>query len=361
MNEDPKQTFGHRLRQARTMMGWSLRQLSEAVQSQVSHNALAKYERAEMMPGSAVLIALAEALQQPVDFFFRSFTLELRHVRFRRKSRLSTKVAGAIHEQAVDYFERYFEIEQITGEARKFTGRLDSLMVTTPDEAEVAAEKLRSHWELGVDPIPNIVELAEYHGIKVFEAPTDDRGFDGFSAQTEAGPIIVLASWLNANLLRKRMTATHELGHVVLSLPEDLTEKAEEEIMRRFAGAFLLPRAAFIAAFGTNRSNVSLEELIVMKCLFGASIMAIMKRAHQLGLISDHAANAFWRHPDVHRWRAEKKEEGDERYSGQEQYSRFRQLVLRAAAEERISLSKGASLLGKPLGEFRHALRNVFS
>jgi Zn-dependent peptidase ImmA (M78 family) len=359
MSEDPKRTFGHRLRQARTMMGWSLRELSDAMRPQVSHNALAKYERAEMMPGSDVVGALSVALQQPADFFFRSLTLELRDVRFRKKSRLSKKVAGAIHEQATDYFERYYEIEQITGESRPFSGKLNGRVVSDPEQAEAAADALRTRWNLGTDPIPNVVELAEYHGIKVFEAPTEDEGFDGFSAQTEAGPIIVIASWLSRNLLRKRMTATHELGHVVLSLPEQLTEKEEEAIMRRFAGAFLLPRDSFTAAFGVGRSSISLEELIVLKCLFGASIMAIMMRAKQLGFISEATAAQFFQYANISHWRS-KGEPGDERYKGQESYSRFRQLVFRAAVEERISFSKGAALLGLSLGQFRGALQEVF-
>jgi Zn-dependent peptidase ImmA (M78 family) len=358
MSEDPKKTFGHRLRQARAIRGWSLRQLSEAVGHSVSHNALAKYERAEMMPGSAILVAIAEALVQPIDFFFRSLTLQLKDVRFRKKSRLSQKAAESIKEQSVDYFERYFQIEQLVSDERPFTGKLAG-MVSTPEEAEIAAEKLREAWNLGTDPIPNVVELAEFHGIKVFEAPTDEKDFDGFSAETEAGPIIVLASWLGKNIPRKRMTATHELGHLVLTLPPGIEEKAEEAIMRRFAGAFLLPKATFIAAFGARRETVSLEELIEMKGLFGASIMAIMMRAKQFGLISERTTEAFFKYANTHGWR-KLGEPGDDRYNGHEHYSRFRQLVYRAAAEGEITLSKGASMLGVPLGQFRAALSEVF-
>ena len=50
--DDTKQIFARRLRQARAIRGFSLRDLSEALKNAVSHNALAKYENSEMMPGS---------------------------------------------------------------------------------------------------------------------------------------------------------------------------------------------------------------------------------------------------------------------------------------------------------------------
>ena len=80
----------------------------------------------------------------------------------------------------------------------------------------------------------------------------------------------------------------------------------------------------------------------------------------QLGLISESTSEKFFKYASSHGWRSQG-EPGDDRYQGQEQYSRFRQLVYRAAAEEQISLSKGASMLGLSLGQFRGALRNVFA
>jgi hypothetical protein len=53
-------------------------------------------------------------------------------------------------------------------------------------------------WNLGVDPLPNVQQLLEDKGIKVFELATEDRQFDGLKAGTDAGPVVVLASWLPA-------------------------------------------------------------------------------------------------------------------------------------------------------------------
>ena len=54
--------IGKRLTLARTSAGLSLRALAEKIDNLVSAQAISKYERDEMMPGSKVLIALARAL-----------------------------------------------------------------------------------------------------------------------------------------------------------------------------------------------------------------------------------------------------------------------------------------------------------
>jgi len=342
------------------MRALSLRGLVEVLKGAVSHNALAKYENGEMMPGSDVLGQLADALGQPPDFFFRPFTLHLKEIRFRKRTRLGVKAHDAIQEQALEFFERYHEIEELLGESRGFDGKLKVKPVKTSEEAEAAADELRREWNLGRDALPNLVELLGSKGIKVFEAETEDEAFDGFSAETEAGPVVVLACKLNRNLLRKRMTTVHELAHIVLPMAESLDEKAEEAVVARFAGALLMPKETFIAVFGKLRSGITLAELIELKVNFGASISAIMMRARQLGLISEAVFVRFWKSAGQ-KWRSAREEPGDEEYQGNESHSRFRQLVQRAVAEDQISMSRGAGLLRQGFGEFRKGLQEMFA
>ena len=115
------------------------------------------------------------------------------------------------------------------------------------------------------------------------------EGLDGFCAHADGDPLVVLAR--TNNVPRKRMTCTHEMAHIVLPLPED--EKLEEKIAKRFAGAFLLPAPTFKAAFGKFRNRIGLNELIELKIEFGASIMAIMKRAEQLVMVSPQTFRNF--------------------------------------------------------------------
>lgn len=357
MSDPIKSVFSRRLQQARTMRALSLRGLADGLGGVVSHNALAKYENGEMMPGSDILGKLADVLGQSPDFFFRPFTLRLKRIRFRKRVKLGTKDEDSIRERAIDYFERYHEIEQLLGDERKFAGKLSTKPVKTQEDAERAADQLRSEWKLGRDALANLSELLESKGVKVFEIDIQTDAFDGFSAETEAGPVIVVSNRLNP--LRKRMTIVHELAHLVLDLAESVTEKEEEKLVARFAGAFLMPREAFVEEFGKYRKGISLAELIELKVNFGASIWAIMMRARQLELINEAVFKRFCQ--VAAGWRSEKKEPGDEKYQGNEGHSRFRQLIHRAVAEGQISMSKGAGLLNQSLGDFRRELRELYS
>jgi len=355
--DDIKTTFSRRLRQARTMCGLSLRGLGEALKDAVSHNALAKYENGQMMPSSEILGQLADVLKQPLDFFFRPFTLRLEHIRFRKRVRLGIKQEESIRARALEFFERYHEVEQLIGEARKFAGKLPTKEIRNPEGAETAANMLREKWKLGCDPLGSLVELLESQGIKVFEVEDDTGAFDGFSADTEAGPVIVVSK--NLNPLRKRMTIVHELAHVVLEVADSISGKEEELIAARFAGALLMPKEKFEADFGKIRRSISLAELIELKVNFGASIWAVMMRARQLELITEAVFVRFCQFAAS--WRSEKKEPGDERYQGNENHSRFRQLIHRAVAEGDMSLSKGAGMLNQSIGDLRGDLRDLFS
>ncbi|MCC5849510.1 MAG: helix-turn-helix domain-containing protein [Verrucomicrobia bacterium] len=347
------QDLGFRIQQARKMLGLSLRAVADATGNAVSHTAIAQYEKGAMFPSSTNLIALARVLRQPVDFFFRPMRAHLiEPIRFRKKTVLGKQEQEAIRLRAVDFFERYYEIEDIMGEERPFHNPLPEKPVRTPREAGGMARKLREEWGLGVDPLPNLHELMELKGIKVCEVPSKNQAFDGFCSATERGPVVVLAAWLNRNLLRKRATEVHELAHVMARVPGDLEEKEEEKIVWSFAGELLLPEEAFVDAFGKNRHSLSIPELIHIKHLFGASIMSIIFRARSLELIDESLYREFWKHANKHQWRSQG-EPGDEGYQGNESHSRFRQLVLRAAVEERITRSKAAALLHTDIDTIR--------
>jgi Zn-dependent peptidase ImmA (M78 family)/DNA-binding XRE family transcriptional regulator len=354
--------FSRRLKQARAMAQLSLRELSEAIGNKVSYNALSKYEKGEMMPGGEVLAAIAAALKQPADFFFRAFCVELVNINFRKRMKLAASEEESIVEKARDFFERYSEIEQLLGCAIPYEPPFQPKnIVLDEDSAEAMADELRQeHWNLGSDPLPNIHELLELHGIKVHEAQTSDEAFDGFSGKANDQPVVVIASWLDRNLPRKRMTEVHELAHVVLNVPDSLQGRDLERIINRFAGALLLPKDSFVKMFGDSRQTISLGELIQIKAYFGVSIMAIMKRAEQLQLISPAIYKRFCIFANQQKWRVVG-EPGDDKYRGDESHSRFRQIVFRAVAEGAISSSRGAAYLKIGLDEFRGEFQQIFS
>jgi len=144
------------------------------------------------------------------------------------------------------------------------------------------------------------------------------------------------------------LTALHELGHLILKLPDDLSEKEVEKRCFQFAGAMLLPELTFKSEIGNFRSHLALPELIAIKETYGISIQAIMARAKDLGIIN------LPRFINFRKWINNNRSEKDLGfYGGIERAFRFKQLIYRAASEEVISLSKAANLSNQKLAEFR--------
>lgn len=347
-----KNLFGQRLAQARRMRGLSLRELSERMESQVSYNALHKYESGMMLPESGTLRSLAHTLEQPLDFFFRPVTVTLESIEFRKKSKLGSKKIESIREEATDFFERYLQIEQSLGLKTEFANPISNFAVDRPEQIESAVEKLRSVWNQGLAPLGNVVELLEHNQIKVLVLKADNS-FDGFSGWSGKIPVIVLNGQVPQD--RIRLTALHELGHLLLTFDPSFDEKAKEKLCHRFAGAMLMPKPIFEEEFGRSRNQVTVEELKDMKGDYGISIAAIMARARDLGSITDGMFKQFCIFRNRMGWH--KKEPGE--YSGEKFPNRFDQLLYRAVSTEAISLSLAASLAKKPLAEFRESLQLV--
>lgn len=340
------------------MKGWSLRTLSEKTGHVVSHNALDRYEKGVMMPDSSKLSVIADTLGQPLDFFSRPISVRLAGISFRKLAKLSDTDEKALREKAHDKAERLLEVEELVGVASEFQNPLGDMEVATPADAEKAGRKLREEWKLGLDAIPSVVGLLEGNGVKVaeIEAPDSFSGLSGWSGKV---PVIVLrASMHDKSLVRKRFTALHELAHLLLDgrIPEHLARKEREQIMDCFAGAVLMPTEILRREIGEHRTGIAIRELEQIKVAYGISIMALVMRAKQSGIISESYHRFFHIKHKTGTWKTQG-EPGDDQYCGNESCRRFEQLVWRALAEEEISHSKAAALLGIRTAELWTNLR----
>jgi len=350
---DPKQIFGMRVRQARQAAGLSLRKLQEKMQSVVSHAQLAKYENGLDVPSSGALLALCSSLSCSPDQLFRPVRVGVDSIQFRKKSQWSKVREKAVKALVQDGVDRYFELEELVGVEAKSLKPLH-LRCGNPEQAEEAAEEVRKSWKLGNNPIANVVELLEESHVKVQEVEAD-KCFDGCSGWGSAGdvrfPVIVLANWMNEDLARKRFTAAHELGHLVMDLA-GLDPKETEKACHRFAGAFLLPRAALYSQLGRHRTQIEWKELAVLKQEYGISMGASLHRLHDLGMISDAVNKKMSIVRNCKGWKTSE----PYAYAGSEECFRFRQLLYRGLAEEKLSLSKAAELARKPVEEIQDEL-----
>jgi Zn-dependent peptidase ImmA (M78 family) len=345
-----KSHVGNRIKSARLLAGLSLRELSVALNGVVSHNAISKYEKGEMMPDSKVLISLSSVLNVKTDYFLRTQTVEISHIEFRKKSSLPIKKINSIKENIKDVVDRYLELESLLHIQNTFHNPINDLQIRNHSDVEKAVEVLLHKWELGMNALPNVIQMLEDRDIKVIEIDADVN-FDGLSGwANDTIPIIVVNK--NFKVERKRFTILHELGHLLLNVDNDtVLHKVLEKYCNIFAGAMLLPKPTLYNELGQKRSAISLNELIHLKESYGLSIQAIMARAKDLQIITNDQYVRFrvWVNQNENR----KKEIGYGQYNGIEHSFRFKQMLYRAAAEEIISMSKAASLSNVKLAQFR--------
>ena len=350
--------IGKRLKLARTAAGLSLRGFAAAIGHRVSAQAIGKYERDEAMPGSGVLIALADALHTTVDYLLGDPDLVLYDLKFRKNAFTSKRAEARVEATVLADLERYLAVEDILGlPSARWDQPRDAPYPVRHNaiEADRAADALRRHWGFGHEPVPNLVELLEERGIKIFALSLDTVG--GLAARARrAGlapiPFVVVNAedWGE----RQRFTIAHELGHIVLDVSRGLNA---ERVAHRFAGAFLMPAEALWLEVGKRRSALALGELLAMKRVFGVSIQALTHRCRDLDIIGVATYRDLFNEFDRLGWRSHPyKEYGT---MAGELPNRFGRLCLRALAEGAITESKAAELLDISIVDVDDYMRGI--
>ncbi|MGH8497904.1 MAG: helix-turn-helix domain-containing protein, partial [Methylococcales bacterium] len=105
--------IGTRIKLARKKAALSLRGLADALGGKVSAQAIGKYERAEMVPSSRVLIALCRALNVSLSYLMDTQGIELTGVDFRTKANTTAKDRAHVETEVIEWIERYLQIESI--------------------------------------------------------------------------------------------------------------------------------------------------------------------------------------------------------------------------------------------------------
>src|SRR5271154_6488787 len=102
-----------RIKLARRKAGYSLRDLSDAMNGRVTAQAIGKYERGEDTPSSGVLIELAKALGISLSYLLDAHGIELSGVEFRTKANTTAKDRAQVETEVLEWIERYLQIELI--------------------------------------------------------------------------------------------------------------------------------------------------------------------------------------------------------------------------------------------------------
>ena len=339
--------IGERLKLAREACGLSLRDLESELDKLVSAQAIGKYERDEMMPGSAVLLALAKALQVSPEYLLSARAVELTGVDFRKAVHAATMEERAVSAKIIDHVERYLQLEELLdlpSETWK-SPQGKAFDISSVEGAEAAAEELRKIWKIGSDPIPSLTELLEERGIKVAVEALPEAVF-GSKAMVNrkvgmAVPVMLVNSLHNGE--RQRFTLAHELAHLILRPGPKMDDKAEEKAADRFGGAFLVPKDTLLREVGANRKEITLGELFALKKLFLVSVATIVVRCHQIEIITPSAYKRLW--GELSELGFLKPPFKEPEPISIEQPRRMERLCFRAVAEGALSEAKAAELL----------------
>ena len=333
--------FAYRLKAARIQQGITIKQITENLG--ISKQMVSKYEKGKSLPDGKNLIALANLLKVKPNYFFNPSTVSLENIKFRKKAKTTKSRIESIKINILNLMENYLLIEDILSIESEFTNPLEGNKVNKIEDVEDLATQLKAEWNIGNEPISNAIALLEANEIKIVEIDESiENSFDGLSVfVNDKFPAIVVNK--NYDIERKRFTLFHELGHLLLNFNDKFTDKEQEKICDRFAGAILLPKEILLEVIGEKRNKITLNELVVFQKQFGISISAIMYRLASLEIIPQSKITSFYIKQNTSP--ILKKSVNQSRFLGNEESERFKVLVYKALSQEIISISKASALL----------------
>lgn len=273
---------GDKLRLARLVAGLSLDELGGAVAT--SRQFVHQLETGAKEPTNEMAEALASVLSVTPAFFATPAANPVREedCHFRR---LASAPRGLVAQTVA----RGTAVEALVAalEAEVRLPKVDfpeEVRPTTPDEVERVAERTRLYWGLGLDgPITSMMRVVENAGAVVVHFDDLTDRIDALS-MARRRPIIV-RSTAKAAAVRLRFDLAHEAAHLVMHQGIVTGDSVTEGEAHRFAGAFLIPRAAFAKEFPRNRRVLDWSAIFAMKLRWKVSARAIARRAFDLGLI----------------------------------------------------------------------------
>ncbi|WP_372511642.1 XRE family transcriptional regulator [Nocardia amikacinitolerans] len=237
---------------------------------------IARYEAGEAP--REIAAALAATLDFPAGYFLRGGApaFDSTEVRFRAARRATARerdaaVAAGVAGMEIDrWISARFVLPEVS---------LPSLAGNDP---KTAAQLLRGFWGLGTKPLPNLVQLCESRGVRVYSLPPLADAVDAYSMWRSDIPYVFLARRKSPE--RIRFDLAHEIGHLVLHDGEPCATAAVEREADAFASEFLMPEASIVEYLAPTPS---VDDILQVRDQFKVSAMALAFAAHKAGRISD--------------------------------------------------------------------------
>jgi len=296
MTEDEEwRAIGERLRRTRLIAGMSQAELGKQVD--LDRTMIAKIEAGTRRIGALELTQISGALRVPVGYLLEP----LPPVLSRRGSVVDEDFDSEIAQES-----GRLEIVLTTwlGDLRQLvelgTLRPQPLLVSKRSADSDGSAREIALWVREVlgyrfDPIDSLVELCERAGqfVLVTEVP-------GEGASVIDGDIAAAVVSLSGDPGRRRATAAHELGHLVVGdeYSNDLgvhASRAErEEVIDAFAAELLLP-SQVLTSIDVGMSGISRSQLVRLAARYRVSWSLALRQAAHVGVLDPDAQRAMAR------------------------------------------------------------------
>ncbi|KGN00373.1 ImmA/IrrE family metallo-endopeptidase [Clostridium botulinum D/C] len=303
-----KKFNGKRLQIARIYRGKTIVELAKDIG--VSKQAISQFENGLTSPQFDTLMNIVDTLKFPREYFFQEDKIDIRlgntyfraHAKMTKKDENKQKEKVKFIGKLYNFLNEYIEFPELN--IPEFEEKMS---------IEDKAIKLREYWELGEEPVKDIVYILEKNGIIVTSMNMESEEIDAFTQQqiidNKKNFIIVLGSD-KGSATRRQFSAAHELAHIIMHDGFiNLEELTNEEIRNMendahtFAAAFLLPRNAFIKDVSLYPTN--LEYYKQLKKKWRTSISAMLVRANHLGVLSYNSYQNMMKKMSKLGWRKE--------------------------------------------------------
>jgi Zn-dependent peptidase ImmA (M78 family)/DNA-binding XRE family transcriptional regulator len=276
---DQKNNFNpERLSLARMRRRLTAKALAE--KAGLSPETIARLEKGSNTPDESTIQRLSTCLGYPRSFFFDNAVedIDTGAVSFRSFSKMSARerdaaiAAGALGLQLSAWIEERFSLPP--------PDLLDMSHETSPD---VAALSLRQYWGLGERPIGNVIALLETKGVRVFSLSENTASVNAFSFWRDEKPYIFLNNFKTAE--SSIFDTAHELGHLVMHKHAGIRGiRSVEREADQFASAFLMPANDVVSRLPRL---ITVDAIIQLKVRWRVSAMAMARRIHDLGRLSE--------------------------------------------------------------------------
>ena len=259
----------------RLARGLTQAQLAEV--SGLSQATLSKAESGTSTLDAAKWAALADALGVPHDAFDRALDAAEPAQVFHRRRKAASKTT--LTRIAAELTLLRMRVQALGLDAQPALSRHDlEDGFVLPEEI---ARTVRQELGLGDEPIEDLTAVLENAGVIVMRWPLESVQVDAIAGWPNGGsPVILVGDHVPAE--RLRFTMAHELGHAVLH--RDEADASQEREADAFAAEFLMPRSRLREEWPGSHD---LPALTRMKRQWGISLSALIRRAHDEGLLDD--------------------------------------------------------------------------